>query len=129
MLDEHRDDGRHVERGRQQVIGERGVAHVSIAKLNFLHHRKAETLRDPALDLADHRDRVDRLADVLRGRDLNDLHQAGVDIDVDHRAVRGEQERDVALILRLRIARLGVAMAVCDRPIDRLVEKGGQIVG
>src|SRR5207247_1391002 len=42
MLDEHRYDRRHVERGRKQVVGERSVPHVSVAELHLLHHGKPE---------------------------------------------------------------------------------------
>ncbi len=39
-----------------------------------------------------------------------------------------EEERDVALVLRFGVARLGVAMAMRDRAIDRLVEKDTELV-
>ena len=128
MLDEHRDDGRHIERGRQQVIGERRVAHEAVAEKHLLHHREPEALRDPTFDLAHDRDGVDRFPDILRGRDLHDLHESGVHIDVDDGAVSREEERNVALVLRLGAARLGVAMPVCDRPIDGLLQEGSEIV-
>src|SRR5256885_6977973 len=129
MLDEHRYDRRHVERGRKQVVGERSVPHVSVAELHLLHHRKPEALRDATLDLADDGDRVDRLADVLRRRDLNNFHEARLDVDVDDRSVRREEECDVALVLGVRVARLSIAMSMRDGPVDRLVQKRTQIVG
>lgn len=46
MLDELGDDRRHVERRRQQVIGERRIAHEAVAELHLLHHREPESLRD-----------------------------------------------------------------------------------
>ncbi len=129
MLDELGHDRRHVERRRQQVIGERRVAHEAVAELHLLHHREPEALSDAAFDLTHDGNGVDRLADILRRRDLNDFHEPGVHIDVDNGAMRGEEKSDVALVLRLHVARLGVAMAVRDGPIDRLVQKSSQVVG
>ena len=128
MLDELGHDRRHVERCRQQVIGERRVAHEPLAELDLLHDRESQPLRDATLDLADDGDGVDRLAHILGGRDLDDLHESSVHVDVDDRAVRREEERDVSLILRLGVARLRVPMAVRDGPIDRLVQQRSQII-
>ena len=43
--------------------------------------------------------------------------------------MRRKEEGDVTLVLGLRIPRFGVAMAVRDRAIDRLVQKRGQVIG
>ena len=96
---------RHVEHGRDQVVGERGVADLAVDDLDLLHQREPEALRDAALDLALDRLRVDRLADVLRGRDLDHAHEPELDVDVDHRAVGGERERHVRVALALLVER------------------------
>ena len=79
-------------------------AHRAVPQLDLLHHREAEPLRDAALELADDALRIDRLPDVLRRRDLHDLHQTDVHVDVDDGAVRREEERDVPVALRVRRA-------------------------
>src|SRR2546430_4057451 len=129
ILDELGHHRRHVERRRQQVIGEGRVAHEPVAKLHLLHHREPEALCDAAFDLTDDGDGIDRLPDVLRRRDLNDLHEARVHVDVDDGAMRREEKGDVALVLRLWIASFGVAVAMRDRLVDRLVKEGSELVG
>src|SRR5215218_7083467 len=57
LLDERRHDVGHVEERRQQVVGEAGVADAPVDLDDLLHHRKAQALRDPALDLTEHRQR------------------------------------------------------------------------
>ena len=61
-----------------------------------------------AVDLAGHRLGVHRLADILGAGQLDDLDQAKVDVDVDHRAVRRERVLDVrGALASLRVERLG----------------------
>ena len=96
----------HVEHRREQVIGERRVPHRAVLQLDLFHHGEAEALRDAALQLADDRERIDRLADILRGRDLHDLHQTGVHVHVDDGTVRREKERDMAVVLGRVVALL-----------------------
>ncbi len=43
----------HVEHGRQQVVGEAGVADPTVGEDDLLHHGQPETLGDAALDLPD----------------------------------------------------------------------------
>src|ERR1700716_3836317 len=62
---------RHVENRRKKIVGEGWVADDSVLDLDLLHHSKTESLRGAALELALHRLRVDRLADVLRCRELD----------------------------------------------------------
>ena len=50
---------------------------------HLLEQRVAETLQRAALDLARGQHRMDRLADVLRGRHAQDARLAGVEIDLD----------------------------------------------
>ena len=52
ILDQHRLDRRHVERGRDQVVGEARVRDQAVARLDLLHQREPEALRGAALDLA-----------------------------------------------------------------------------
>src|SRR6266487_4420269 len=80
ILDELRDDRRHVERRRDQVIREVGVEDAAVPGLDLLHQREAETLGGAALDLALDCLRVDRLADVLRSPDPDDARQAELDV-------------------------------------------------
>jgi len=127
VLDEIAEHRRHVEHRREQVIGERRVPHGAVLQLDLLHHREPETLRDPPFKLPDHRERVDRLADVLRRRDLDDLHQTRVHVDVDDRAVRGEQERDVSVVLGRVVALLGWPMAMGHDALGRRIEQLGEL--
>src|SRR5258706_597626 len=80
-------------------------------------------MRVSALDLADDRDGVDRLAHVLRRRDLHDLDEACAEVDVDARAVCREQERDVAVVLGALLQRLGRFVAIRDAVFDRRVQE------
>ena len=89
----------HVEERRQQVVGEAGVADPPVDLDDLLHHRQPEALGDAALDLADHRQRVERPPDVLAGGDLHHLHQPELGVDVDHGAVGDEGEGGVAVAL------------------------------
>ena len=81
-----------------------------------------------AVTVAADRERVDGLPHILCGRDLHDLDESCIDVDVDHRTMRGEEERDVALILRRWITRLRIAMAVGDGLVDRLLEKRREVI-
>ena len=84
-----------------------GVADEAVGHDDLLHHREAEALRDASFDLADDRQRVQRPADVLRGRDLHDPHEAELDVDVDDGAVGDERERHVARALAALVELLG----------------------
>ena len=98
-----------------------GVADLAVDHLDLLHQRQPEALRDAALDLALDRLRVDRLADVLRGRDLDHAHEAELDVDVDDRAVGGERERHVRVALALLVERERLPVVVLARDVDRVV--------
>ena len=65
-------DRRHVADGRDQIV----VQVLGAAGDVLLHQRHADALRDAALDLAFDQQRVDRLADIVRGGDLDQLHRA-----------------------------------------------------
>ena len=58
--------------------------------------------------------RVDRLADVLGACQLDHLDQAELDVDVDHRAVRGEG------VLHVRVALAGLRVDRVGRPVPPL---------
>src|SRR5207237_10231485 len=98
MLDEVDDHWRHVERSRQEILGERRVAYVAVLKLHFFHHREAETLCDASLDLTDHRKRVERLPDILRCRDLHDLDEPSLALVLHDPAIRRQEARDVTVV-------------------------------
>ncbi len=92
----------------------------AVDDLDLLHQRQPEALRDPALDLALDRQRVHRLADVLRGRDLDHPHEPELGVDVDDRAVGGERERHVRVALAAaRRAADGRAVVVLAGRLDR----------
>ena len=107
ILDQHRLDRRHVERGRDQVVGEARVRDQPVARLDLLHHGEAEALRDPALDLALDRLPVDRPADLLRGADPDDAGEAEIDVDLRDDAHRRDRERDVGALAG-HLAGLGI---------------------
>ena len=92
ILDQLRDDRRHVERRRDQVVGEARVRDQAVAGLDLLHQREPEALRGAALDLALDRLRVDRLADVLRRADPDDARQPELDVDLGDDAHRRDRE-------------------------------------
>ena len=116
-------DRRHVEHRRDQVVGERRVAHEPVDDLDLLHQREPEALGDAALDLALDRERVHRLADVLRGRDLDDPHEPELGVDVHDRAVRGEGEGDVRVALAELVERLRGAVVVLARALDPVADR------
>ena len=66
---------RHIEDGRQEIVRERRVAQLAVHQLDLFHQSQPEALGRPALDLPDHGLRIQRPSYVLRGGDLNDLHQ------------------------------------------------------
>ena len=123
FLDEGRHHRRHVEHRRQQVVGEAGVADPPVDLDDLLHQRQPQALGDAALDLAGHRQRVDRPPDVLAGGHLHHLHQPEVGVDVDDGAVGDERERDVAVALPVVVERLGGAVAELDLPLEHGVSQ------
>ena len=122
LLDELDDDGRHVERRRDQVVGEARVRDQAVARLDLLHQREPDALRGAALDLALDRERVDRLADVLRGADPDDAGEAELDVDLGDDAHRGHGEGDVGALARdlagLGVERRGPRVAVDPLDVD-----------
>ena len=65
------------------------------------------------------RQRVERPPDVLRRGDLDHLHQAELDVDVDDGPVGDERERRVAVALAVLVELLGRRMAILDRLVER----------
>ena len=89
--------------------------------LDLFHHSEPQALRGATLELALHGERVDRLADVLRRRELDDFDQPELGVHVDHRAVRGERE----LHVRVGLAGLGIeAIGYARMKLARLVDDG-----
>src|SRR5581483_4350162 len=95
VLDQLADHRRHVERRRDQVVGEARVRDQAVARLDLLHQREAEPLGRPALDLTGDRLRVDRPADVLRRADPDHAREPEVDVDLGDDPHGGDRERDV----------------------------------
>ena len=94
---------------------------IAVLDLDLLHQRQPEALGGPALDLALERLGVHRLADLLRGRELDDPDQTEFEIDVDDRSVGGERELDVSVALAVLVERVGLPRTPLDRLLDRLV--------
>ena len=100
-----------------------GVAHPAVLEDQLLHHRQPDALRDPALDLAGHLQRVEHPADVLRGGEVHDAHQTELGIDVDDGAVRGARERHVRVALAVGVERMREPVVVLLGHVDRLVAR------
>ena len=92
--------GRHVERRRDQVVGEARVRDQAVAGPDLLHQRQAEALGGAALDLTLDGERVDRLADVLCRPDPDEPRQAELDVDLGNDAHRRDRERDMGALRR-----------------------------
>jgi len=89
LLDQRGNDFGHVERGRDEVVGEGRVAGPPLEQEQLFHDRQADPLGDAAFDLPGHLQRVEGAADVLRRSHLDHPHQAEVGVDVDDRPMRG----------------------------------------
>ncbi len=100
-LDQDRLDRRHVADGRDQI-----VVKVFGAAWNVLfHQRHADALRDAALDLAFGELRVDRLADVMRGGDLDQPDRAELQVDFQFGDLRAIAIDGVGAALALGVER------------------------
>ena len=102
-FDDLADHLRHVAEGRDQIV----VQVLGAAGDVFLHQRQADALRGAAVDLALDLLRIDRLADVVRGGDLQHLHGAEVEIDLHQRDLGREAVAGVRHALPVRIERRG----------------------
>ena len=100
-LDQDGLDRRHVADGRDQIV----VQILGAAGDVFLHQRHADALRDAALDLAFDQQRVDRLADIVRGGDLDQLHRAELQVDLEFGDLRAIAIDGVGLALALGVER------------------------
>ena len=79
---------RHLERGRHEILGQRGVQQLSLlVVLQLLVERVADALRHPAVDLALDDRGVDQGAAVVHHDVLVDPDIVGVDIDLDDHGV------------------------------------------
>src|SRR5437667_82573 len=123
FLDEHGDDGWHVEDGRDEVVGKRRVADPAIFELDLLHQCQTKPLRGAALDLARDALRVDGTSNILRRRNLHDAHEAEVFVDFHDGTLRGKHQRDVWIALPGPIERGGFAMTVDAGLLDRFVKE------
>src|SRR4029079_15493798 len=76
-------------------VGEARVRDQPVSRLDLLHQREPETLRDAAFDLAFHGAGIDRLADLLRGADPDDARETELDVHLRRDFHRADAERDV----------------------------------
>ena len=115
-------DRGHVERRRDQVVGEARVEDLPVPGDELLHQREPEPLRDPALDLPLDGQGIDRLADILGRPDPDGARQAELDVDLDDDPHRGNRERDVRALAGdlagLRVERRRPWMAVDALDVD-----------
>ena len=119
LLDDRHDrHQRHVERRRQQIVGEAGVAYFAIDENHLFHDGEADALRDTALDLPERLQRVQQAPHLLRGGDFDHAHQPELDVDVDNRTVRGERERHVGVALAVVVEGKGRGVTVDDGLIE-----------
>ena len=121
-LDQDGLDRRHVADGRDQVV----VQILGAAGNVFLHQRHADALRDAALDLAFGKQRVDRLADIVRGGDLDQLHRAELHVDLELGDLRAIAVDGVGLALALGVERRGRRIVGLHRAEDEAVGVGRQ---
>ena len=86
--------GGHLGRAWQEIVGEgRSQGLAGSIEIHFLVERRANTLRETAIDLAVDDHRIDEFAAVLDDRIVDDLDIAHFRIDGDHGNVRGVAER------------------------------------
>ena len=104
-------DLRHVADGRDQVV----VQVVGAAVDVLLHQRHADPLGDAAVDLAFDQRRIDRPADVVRRVDVEQLHRAELEIDLDLGDLRREAVGRVRDALPVGVERDGRRVEVTAR--------------
>ena len=92
----------------------------------FLHQRQADALRDAALDLPLGEDRVDRPADIVRGRDLEELDRAEHHIDLQLGDLRAVAVDGVGAALALFVERRSGRVVGLLRREDEAVAVDGQ---
>ena len=99
VLGDQRLDGRHLARGRHQIIGKRDRERLAAAVVEkFLQQRAADALRDAAGDLALDQHRIDRLADVVGDEITLDRDGAGLAVDAHHRDMNAVRIGHVGLL-------------------------------
>ncbi len=103
--------GGHVADGRDQIV----VQVFRAAGNELLHQRHAEALRDAALHLALDQQRVDRLADIMRGDELQRPDIAEASVDLDDRQMRGIAELGIGFALAVGVERPGRRIVGFDR--------------
>ena len=91
---------------------------------DLLHDGEPEALRDAAFQLAQQLDGVEHATDVLGRCDLDDPHEAEIQVDVHHCAVSGEGERDEGVSLPVRVQFLGGGVVELDGLFQHLARGG-----
>ena len=123
-LDELRHDRRHVERRRDQVVGERGVAHAARRRAGSPPSARGPTpCAAPPSTWPCGALRVHHPADVLRRGDLDDPHEAELLVHLDDGALGDEGEGDVDVALPLGVEPVGGAMVVYGVRRDRALRE------
>ena len=90
----------------------------SVGGHDLLHERQSDALGCAALELAQQLDGVHDPADVLGGDEADQADEAELGVDVDHRPVRGEGERDVGIALTVLVEGRGRSVVVLDGLLD-----------
>ena len=89
-----------LERGRDEVVHERGVEAVALlVERDQLHQRDADALGQPAVDLAVDDHRVDPHAAIVDRDEAPDRHLGGVGVDVDDGDVRAVRVSEVGRVV------------------------------
>ena len=115
--DAHR---RHVIGCRDQVVGELVVGHGALLPLALLHERPTDALDHAALDLTAGEGRVQHLANLLDGHEVDHARTARAEIDLHLGDVRGPGEGTV----RVASIRLVVPLDARRPFIGRLADGG-----
>ena len=85
-------EAREVGRARHRVVHERAGDELAVLVVDDLFdHRLADALRQAAVNLALDDQRVDQVAGIVHGDQLQQLRLAGLAIDLEHRDVAAER--------------------------------------
>ena len=85
---------------------------------DLFHDCQSESLSDTTFDLSKNAERIECTTNILRGRNLNDLHETELGIDIDHCAMRNKCERCVAVALPIFVKIFGGLVVILDRLVE-----------
>ena len=90
-------EAREVDRARKRVVHERPGDELTVRVVDrLLDHGLADPLREPAVNLSLHDQRVDQMPGIVHGHEFQQRRFAGLAIDLEHRDVAAERIRVVA---------------------------------